>query len=92
MEDLTHQVFDALAMRDCRESYEVHTFQARYKPPQGSPQTLELRVLDRGGRVRQQSRRFIAELKTEDGRVLVSKPAPAAAGAINGLPWKSLAN
>ncbi len=92
MDDQTHQVFDALTQRDCGESYEVRSYRARYKPAGGPEQILVLRVLDRGGRVRQRSRRFIAEVETEDGCVRVSKPALDAASAVLGLPWDSLAD
>ena len=92
MDDQTHRVFDALTAHDCRESYEVRTYRAKHKPPGGKPQTLVLRVLDRGGRLRRQGLRFIVEAETEDGCVYTGESAADAATALDALPWERLAD
>ena len=90
MDDQTHQVFDALAQHDCAESYQIHTYGARNAPANGPSRMLVVRLLDRGGRVRNADLRFIAEMETEDGRVYPGSTASDPAGAIDRLPWESL--
>ena len=90
MNEVTHEIFDALRAEGSQHSYHVQTYLVWRELLDGQTERLTIRFLDAGGRVSEGDLRYQAEIEREDGRVLAGSPADTPARAISLLPWHEL--
>ncbi len=90
MDEVTHEIFDALRAVGSGHSSQVQTYRLWRELANGQTQRLTIRFLDAGGRVSEGGLRYHAEIEREDGQVLAGSPADTPARAINLLPWDEL--
>ena len=90
MDEVTHEIFDALRAVGSGHSSQVRTYRVWRELPNRQTERLTIRFLDAGGRVSEGGLRYQAEIEREDGQVLAGSPADTPARAINLLPWDEL--